>query len=252
MVISKGSYGYEELKNVFPSRCTESTYQCGHTLPPLMGSSIGSKMEICEISGQPIPTVPCLQQRSLYIKRKLRVWRPQKCIALVRGKTPPTCAGLQTTPFHGWQYRAENGNKRNFGQTNPYGTAFAPKQWLYQKEATGMESSKMFCPSQCRNSTYQCRAANYPGSTESGMEICETSGLPIPMVLRFHRSNVYIKRKLWVWRAQKCIALVRGKTPSTCTGLQTTPFDGWQYRAKNGNMRHFGPTNPHGTAFGYT
>ena len=38
------------------------------------------------------------------------------------------------------------------------------KQWLYQKEATGMESSKMYCPSRCRNSTYQCGAANYPVS----------------------------------------------------------------------------------------
>ena len=31
---------------------------------------------------------------------------------------------------------------RNFGPTNPHGTAFPPKQWLYQKEATGMESQK--------------------------------------------------------------------------------------------------------------
>ena len=50
----------------------------------------------------------------------------------------------------------------NFGPTNAYGTAFSPKQWLYQKEATGMESSKMYCPSQCRYRTYQCVAPNYP------------------------------------------------------------------------------------------
>ena len=31
-----------------------------------------------------------------------------------------------------------------FGPTNPHGTAFAPKQWLYEKEATGMKSSKMY------------------------------------------------------------------------------------------------------------
>ena len=96
---------------------------------------------------------------SYYIKWKLRVWRAQKCIALVCRKTPPTCADLQATPFHGWQYRAEKGNMRNFGPPNPHGTAFAPKQWLYQKEATGMESSKMYWPSRCRNSTYQCGAA---------------------------------------------------------------------------------------------
>ena len=54
-----------------------------------------------------------------------------------------TCAGVITTPFHRWQYKAGNGNMRNFGPTNPHDTAFAPNEWLYQKEATGMESSKM-------------------------------------------------------------------------------------------------------------
>ena len=33
---------------------------------------------------------------------------------------------------------------RNFGPTNPCGTTFALKQCLYQKEATGMVSLKMY------------------------------------------------------------------------------------------------------------
>ena len=53
---------------------------------------------------------------------------------------------------------------RKHGPTNPQGTAFSPKQWLYEKEATGMESSKMYCPSRCLYRTYQCVAANYPVS----------------------------------------------------------------------------------------
>ena len=53
---------------------------------------------------------------------------------------------------------------RNFDPTNPHGTAFAPKQWLYQKEATGMESPKMYCPSRCRYRTYHCVTAKYPVS----------------------------------------------------------------------------------------
>ena len=77
------------------------------------------------------------------IKRKLRVSRAQKCNALVGAETALTCAGSLTTLFHWGEYRAENGNMRNFGPTNSHGTAFAPKQWLYQKEATGMQSSKM-------------------------------------------------------------------------------------------------------------
>ena len=55
---------------------------------------------------------------------------------------------------------------RNFGRTNPHGTAFAPKQWLYQKKATGMERSKIYCPSRCRYRTYRCVAENYPVSRE--------------------------------------------------------------------------------------
>ena len=31
---------------------------------------------------------------------------------------------------------------RNFAPTNPHGTAFAPKQWLYQKEATALRVQK--------------------------------------------------------------------------------------------------------------
>ena len=51
-----------------------------------------------------------------------------------------------------------------------------------------------------------------------------------------HQSNVYIKRKLRVWRAQKCNALVGAETVLTSAGQKTTPFHVGQYRAKNGNM----------------
>ena len=104
---------------------------------------MSSGMEICETSGLPIGMVPRSHKRNVYIKRKLRVWRTQTCIPLARGTTPPTCSGMQTTRFQGWQYRTANGN---FGPTNPYGTMFAPKQWLYQKEDTGMESLKNVLP----------------------------------------------------------------------------------------------------------
>ena len=77
--------------------------------------------------------------RNLYIKRNLR--EPKNVLLLSVEKPHLPMPGLQTTPFHEWQYGAENGNMRNFGPTSPHGTAFAPKQWLYQKEAIGMESS---------------------------------------------------------------------------------------------------------------
>ena len=126
-----------------------------------MGGSIGSREEICETSGLPNPMVPHFQQCNGYMKRKLREWRVQKCIALVGEDTVVTSAGPQTTPCHGGQYRVQRRNYRNFGPTKPHGTAFAPMQWFYKKEATGMESSKMYCTNRCRYRTYPRGAVNY-------------------------------------------------------------------------------------------
>ena len=167
MVISKGSYGHGEFKNVLP-QWVQIPYLplSGSKVPRFMGGSIGPRMEICAISALPIYMISRLHQSNGYIKRKLRAWRVQKCIALVGADTVLTSWGPETTPFQGRQYRVQNGNMRNFGPTNPQGTAFAPKQWLYQKEATGMENSKMYCPSRCRYRTDQLGARNYPVSRE--------------------------------------------------------------------------------------
>ena len=103
-----------------------------------MGGSIWPRMEIRGSSGLSILMVPHLHQSNGYMKRKLRAWRVQKCITLVGTDTVLTSAGPQSTRFHGGWYNAQNGNMLKFGPTNPHGSAFAPKQWLYQKEATGM------------------------------------------------------------------------------------------------------------------
>ena len=136
----------------------------GRKVPRLMGGSIRPRMEICESSALPIPMVPHLHQSNGYIKRKLRAWRVQKSIVLVGADTALTTAWKQSAPFHGGWYRAQNGNMRSFGSTNSHGTAFAPKQWLYQKEAMGVERSKLYRPSRCRHRTYHCVEAKYPVS----------------------------------------------------------------------------------------
>ena len=121
-------------------------------------------MEICESLGLPIPTVPRLHQSNGFIKRKLQVWRAQKCIGLVGTETVLTSAGPQISPFYGGQYRVRNGNMRNFRPSNPHGTAFPPMKCLYQKEATGMGNPKMYCSSPWNNSTYLCGSAHFPVS----------------------------------------------------------------------------------------
>ena len=150
MFISKGSIPY------LPAR--------GRKLPRVVGFITLSMEEICETWSLPNLMVPRLNQCNGYIKRNLPAWRVQKCIALVGAYKVFTSVGPQTTPCHGGQYRVQRRNYRNFGPTKPHGTAFAPMQCLYQKEATGMESSKMYCPSRCRYGTYQCGSVNYPVS----------------------------------------------------------------------------------------
>ena len=108
--------------------------------------------------------VPSLHQSNVYIKRKLRVSRLQKCIPLVGAKTSLTCAGLQTTLSHLSQYGAENGNLWKSGSTFSHGTVFAPKQCLYQKEATDLDSPKMYFSHWCKSLTYLCGTANDPVS----------------------------------------------------------------------------------------
>ena len=82
----------------------------------------------------------CLHQGNIYIKMELGEWRDQKCIPLVGAKTPLTCGGSPTTLSEGRRYWVENGNMRKLGRINRLGTVFAPRQYLYQKSARGMES----------------------------------------------------------------------------------------------------------------
>ena len=69
------------------------------------------------------------------------------------------------------------------------------------------------------------------------------------MVQYLHESNVYIKRKLSICTAQKCIPLVGAKSALTCAGPQTTPSHVRQYTAENGNLGKFGATFRHGAVF---
>ena len=118
------------------------------------------QLKIFRIFGLLFAMVPCLHQLKVYIKRKLRVWRAQKCNFLVSAKTAPTGTGQQTTP---------------------------------------------------------CLAAPYWAKQQ---KFSKLSGLPVAMVPCLHHCNVYIKRKLRVWRAQKCNFLVSAKTTPTGTACK--------------------------------
>ena len=73
--------------------------------------------------------------------------------------------GLVNNPVSCTAYRAENGNLRNFKAVENNGTAFAPKQCLYQKVAGDMENPKMQSLSRCNKRTGRYAQANNPVSS---------------------------------------------------------------------------------------
>ena len=79
-------------------------------LPRLEGGSIGPRTESWVNGHGPMAMVPCFHQGNIYTKRKLRVWRNQKCIPLVAAITPLTCAGHQNIQSRGRQCRALQAN----------------------------------------------------------------------------------------------------------------------------------------------
>ena len=81
------------------------------------------------------------------------------------------------------------------------------------------------------------------------IEIFQISGLPIDMVPCLKQCNVYIVRKLRVWRAPKCNFLVSAKTAPTGTAQQTTPCLAAPSWARNRNFQNFGASFCHGSVF---
>ena len=168
ILISKGSYRCGETRNVFPYSVQKPLLPVRAVKRPrVKGVDIGPRTETCVKRGGPIAIVPCLYQGNIYTKRKLRVWRDQKCIPLVGPRALLTCAGYQTTPSQGSQYKAENGKLRKLTWTYRHGTMFAPRQYFYEKEAMCVQRPEMYSPSWCKNSSYHCGPSNYPISKES-------------------------------------------------------------------------------------
>ena len=125
-------------------------------LPRLVESSKGQRTEYWGNPGLPFAMVQCLHQSKDYIKRKLGLWKAQKCIPLFGAISSLTCAGQQTTPSHVRQCRAENEILGKSGAAFRLGAVFALKQLLYQKEAKAMESPRLYSSHRCNKRTYVC------------------------------------------------------------------------------------------------
>ena len=88
--------------------------------------------------------------------------KSQKYNSWVDAKRVQTSTGLQIIRFHISPYRAHNWNLPEFLDSYRHGTMLARKQYLYQKEARGEESPKIYSLSRCKKSTNLYEPANYP------------------------------------------------------------------------------------------
>ena len=136
-------------------------------IPRVVGGGIGPRTERCLNWDGPVAMVPSLQHGNISTKRKLRVWRDQKCNPLVGAITPLICADRQNTPSRGRRYRAQNGMLPKLGRTYRHGIVFEPRKYLYTKEATGMQRPEMYFACRFNNPTYMCGPSKYPTSREA-------------------------------------------------------------------------------------
>ena len=90
-----------------------------------------------------------------------------------------------------------------------------------------MERPEIYSASRCNNPTLPVRAVQIPrlegGSIGPRTESCLNWDGSMVMVPSFHQGNVYTKRKLRVWRDQKCIPLVGAITPLYLCGPSKYP-----------------------------
>ena len=120
---------------------------------------------------------------------KLEGRRSQKYGFCVGAKRVQTSTGPQRTRFHIRPYKAANGNLRQFSASNPHGTMFALRQYLYKKEARGKEGPNIVfvfvekvykAPQASKVPDFIYRRIRPP------MEICVNSAHPIPTVPCLH------------------------------------------------------------------
>ena len=108
-------------------------------------------------------------------------------------------------------------------------------------------------PSQCKKPHRPVRVNKLPRVLQrrivQAIENFKILGLPIDMVPCLHQCNVYIVRKLRVWRAKKYNFLVSAKTALTGTGQQPTPCLAVPYWVRNRNFQNFGATFCYGIVF---
>ena len=146
----------------FPSQCKNRTDRCGSTNYPVSCSAVWASNRNFQNFGATyrhgtvFAPMKCLYCKEATGVESSKMQFPNQC------KNRTDRCGSTNYPVSCSAVWASNRNFQNFGATYRHGTVFAPMQCLYCKEATGVESSKMQFPSQCKNCTDRYGSTNYP------------------------------------------------------------------------------------------
>ena len=152
MFISKGSYGYGEIKNAFALSVqithwtlrTSNLYRVSWNAYSATNGNL-EKFWATNTHGTVFALSRCLYQKEATGMERLKIH------SLCRIKERIGCyESPKYTRLHASPYKAANGNLVKFEATNTIGTVFALSRCLYQKEATGMERLKMHSLCRCK------------------------------------------------------------------------------------------------------
>ena len=143
MFVSKGSYGCGEPKNVIALSVQQTHWPLRTCkLHGFMHRRIYPTMEIWENLGYPSPWYRVCTKAMFVSKGSYGCGEPKNVIAL---SVQQTHWPLRTCKLHGFMHRRIYPTMEisKIRATYRHGTVFAPRQCLYQKEATGVGSLKM-------------------------------------------------------------------------------------------------------------
>ena len=143
-----------------PSLCNQHTGRYGPTNNPV--SCPAKRAEIGNLGNFAVVEnngTAFASKQSLYQKVAVGIENPQMQSTSWFNKRTG-CYGPANNPVSCTAYRTENGNLGKFEDFENDGTAFAPKQSLYQKVALGMENPKMQSPSRFNKRTGRYNPGN--------------------------------------------------------------------------------------------
>ena len=143
------------------SRCNHSTYLCGLLKHPVSREAVRAQNRKLPKLGRTCRRCTVFAPRKyLYQKEATGMERLEMYFAS-RCNNPTYMCGPSKYPVSRGVVWAKNGKLPKLGRTYRHGTVFAPRKYLYQKKATGMERPEMYSASMCNNPTYLCGPSKY-------------------------------------------------------------------------------------------